>query len=64
MGKASRTLVGVGVGMARSMMSRRQAADILGLHDDTNAREIKMAYRKLAIKWHPDKVPVPHQDIA
>ena len=41
--------------MPRPMMSRRQAADILGVYAGSGEREIKLAYRKLAIKWHPDK---------
>merc|ERR1712164_71894 len=28
---------------------------ILGLKRDATPRQIKSAYRKLAIKWHPDK---------
>lgn len=39
------------------MATKRDYYEILGLQKNTNADEIKKAYRKLAVQFHPDRNP-------
>ena len=39
------------------MSDKKDFYEVLGLKKDATKDEIRKAYKKLAIKWHPDKNP-------
>jgi len=41
--------------VSHGMMSRREAADILGVDEDASANDIRLAHKKLMQKMHPDR---------
>jgi curved DNA-binding protein CbpA len=38
-------------------MSKKDYHEVLGVNKDASDNEIRRAYKKLAVKWHPDKHP-------
>src|SRR5438477_9689550 len=38
-------------------MAKRDYYEVLGLNRDAAEEDIKKAYRRLAMKWHPDRNP-------
>src|SRR5690348_11507175 len=41
----------------RSMAGKRDHYEVLGVARNCSSGEIKAAYRRLALKWHPDRNP-------
>lgn len=43
-------------------MNNQSCYDLLGLHEGASIHEIKTAYRRLALRYHPDKTISKHDD--
>ena len=43
--------------MSTKQFNSRDLYEVLGLNSEASDRHIKKAFRKLSLKWHPDKNP-------
>ena len=44
------------IAIIKMSMTKREAAKILGVWEEASEKEIKLAYKKQAMRWHPGRV--------